>query len=216
MTAEHPDIDCSDARTSFAQQSGVASVLLTERGERKRYTSVYAPVFAHLRRVFFTRLADSPSITADTVVGGDWNCVPDVACDVQYPTASPDTYPNLHAPILESLLAKKGLADLHRYVNGNATSYTRLDDTAFTRLDRLYGKKYNSDRRWTSVRTEPTLFRTDWTSDHHAVTATFEVPTERQPTSIEQRIDPHVYHDPIVRERVRKAWRAVYDSFDDT
>jgi hypothetical protein len=216
VTAEHPDIDCRDARPSFEQQAGVASVLLTEHEERKRYTSVYVPVFAPLRRVFLTSLANSSLVTSDCVVGGDWNCVPDITCDVQYPPASSESYPNLHAPILESLLTKRGLIDIHRFVNGNAISYTRLCDTTFTRLDRIYSKKYNSNRRWTSVKTEPSLFRSDWTSDHHAVTATFEVPTDRDPTPIERRIDPHVYQDPEVRARVRKAWHAVYKSFDST
>ena len=169
VSSTHPDIVLDGAQASYTLGARVASVRLSQNGSDVRYTSVYAPVHAPLRRVFFARLRKCRLITADSVMGGDWNCVPNVALDTSCDVDSdPEGYPNTHAPALESLVANKGLSDVHRLVNGNDTTYTRYGDTIFTRLDRLYLRAYNSNHHWTKASTNYTLFRTSWTSDHYA------------------------------------------------
>jgi hypothetical protein len=109
VTKDHPDLDTSSASFTSALHGGAASVRLLQHGLQIRYTSVYVPVMAQLRKVYLERLKDSGLLTADTIVGGDWNCVPDVIVDLQYPENSNTDYPNLHASLAESILASKGL-----------------------------------------------------------------------------------------------------------
>ena len=202
-----PSVDLAHAQFQPALQGAVAKVTIDLHGTRTPVVSVYAPVHPYLRRTFFERLSSAGCLSPDAIVGGDWNCVPDVSLDVD----SHSSYTNAHAPLLDSLLASRGLDDIYRKVNGKERSYTRYSATINSRLDRLYARKYNSHWRWLEVTHSSTAYRTEWASDHLAVIATLETTPSRPPTPGEAKIDPNVYRDPEVRRQVRKLWKSTID-----
>ena len=58
------------------------------------------------------------------VVGGDWNCVPDVTLDVQGANAL--SYPNVGAQTLAEAMRKVELFDIRREQLGNEHEHTRV------------------------------------------------------------------------------------------
>ena len=208
----HDSIDSSRASFTPCMHGSAASVLVDLHGHRTRVTSVYVPVVAPVRKLFLDQLAKTGVITEDTIVGGDWNCVPNPTLDLQHQEGSNSSYPNSHANLVESLVAKKGLEDIHRLVNGTSRVYTRLGESIFTRLDRIYSPKFESMWRWHSVRVDATLFRNDWTSDHYPQVATLESSAPRRPTNLEAKIDLNLYSDPNIRKEVRRIWHSIYSS----
>ena len=163
-----------------------------------------APAHPQLRKAFMTRLSESSIITKDSWVQGDFNTVPNVTLDVQYPEGSTTTYANLHFNAFETLAAKKNLTDIYRLFHGEKRGgYTRLGKTVYTRLDRLYAARYDSPWRWTGIRADANLFTSKWRSDHLTLFATVETAKARPPSAHEARIDPALYSDPSLREKRR-------------
>ena len=120
-------------------------------GERVRLASVYAPASPLPRRAFFDRLRRLKIIKRDTIVEGDFNCVPDVALDVRHTQGATTIYPNKGAGVLEALMSRVGLRDVWRDHHGRkARQYTRLGDTCYSRLDRFYAAGNRSDWAWTT------------------------------------------------------------------
>ena len=66
-------------------------VCLEWQGREYDIASIYAPNDKSKRLDFFSHLAQR--LTEHTIVGGDWNCVPDVTLDVK--SNNPLGYPNL-------------------------------------------------------------------------------------------------------------------------
>ena len=95
-------------------------------GERLEVASIYSPVTARPREMFLTKLAAkqrsaTPPLSHDTVLGGDFNSVPDVRLDLTFPPMSPSElkarraqYDNKHSDKLEDLLTAAGLEDILR------------------------------------------------------------------------------------------------------
>ena len=166
-----------EAKLTCALNGAVARATLTMHGQRTSIASVYVPVHPHLRKLFLERLGKCGCISTDTIVGGDWNCVPDASIDVH--SLGNSAYPNIGAAALEKVLTHQGLTDLYRLVHGRNRSYSRHGATVNTRLDRIYARRYNSQWRWTQVEHDATMFRTEWASDHFPVVATFETVTAR-------------------------------------
>ena len=78
-------------------------------------------------------------LSTDTIVGGDWNCVPDVTLDVK--SKDPLSYPNVGATLLASEMSDLGLYDIRREQLESAHEFTRQSDSSnmcTTRLDRWY------------------------------------------------------------------------------
>ena len=100
---------CTDA--SVLHSEAGATVVQTEWcGRKLRLGSVYAPVRPGARLAFVSRMKDW--VTKDMVLGGDWNCVPDVTVDVQ--SANPLRYRNIAGTLLEQVLIDKKLFDFRR------------------------------------------------------------------------------------------------------
>ena len=143
-------------------------------------------------------------VNKKSIVGGDFNWVPDKALDQE--RADGSTCHNEHAAAGEQALLRGGVEDAFRLVRGsNAREYTRLTNESNRRLDRLYAPKYNSDWRWLSIRAHPTAFRrrSDTASDHLAVIAEVETVSYRPPKKSERRVNPRIFKDGDVRSTIR-------------
>ena len=213
ISRDSPSIDCSDAVSKCALGGGVASTTVMLHGHRTPLVSVYAPVHPHLRKVFFSKLPITRLVTTEAIVGGDWNCVPDTTLDVASKSKTP--YPNSHSGLLETYVTGKGLTDVFRLVKGSLLSYSRTSATINTRIDRIYARKYNSHWRWIHAEYDPTLFRSEWASDHIALIVTLETAISRAPSPTEAKIDPNIYNDSVVRSKVRQLWRSAYDCYPE-
>eukprot|EP00966_Prymnesium_polylepis_P231565 5357582-Prymnesium_polylepis.1 len=154
-------------------------------------------------------MEESGLITKNTIVHADWNSVEDVGRDVRYESAASETYPNTHGPAIAAMLTQKGLTDVHRLVNGDKDGFTRLGDTVFTRIDRMYSAKYNSKWRWRSVEVQTSRFRA-LGSDHLPVCATIDKVGATQATKMDTRIDPRFLERAEVRARVGAIHSRIY------
>ena len=108
-------------------------------GKNMDIASVYAPSDPTKRLDFFSHM--NQHLTRYTLVGGDWNCVPDVTTDVKGKNAL--NYKNYGAALLGKKMAEKGLSDYRRQQLGDKFERTRKPwekDTmkVMTRLDRWY------------------------------------------------------------------------------
>ena len=211
ISQDTPSIDFTDCVNKCALGGGVASTVVKIHGHRAPLVSVYAPVQPHLRKVFLGKLPKTGLISTEAIVGGDWNCVPDVTLDVASTSNTP--YSNSHAGLLETFVAGKGLTDVFRLVKGTQLSYSRTSATVNTRIDRIYARKYNSHWRWVHAEYDPTLFRSEWASDHTALVVTLETAKPREPSPTEAKIDPSIYSDSSIRAQVRRLWRSTYSCY---
>ena len=115
-------------------------------------------------------------LSTDTIVGGDWNCVPDVTLDVK--SKDPLSYPNVGATLLASEMSDLGLYDIRREQLESAHEFTRQSDSSnmcTTRLDRWYvptGEGFDGTL-W-NVTVEDSLVWKDSPSDHLPVTLQIE------------------------------------------
>ena len=102
-------------------------------GERLEVASIYSPAKARPRELFLDKLARkqrsaNPPLGPRTVLGGDFNSVPDIRMDLTCPPMSPaelrtrrDQYDNKHSNTLEDLLTVTGLEDILRTRKGPRT-----------------------------------------------------------------------------------------------
>jgi exonuclease III len=153
-----------NVRCSGGLDGGVCAVPVSIGDVKTRVVSVYAPSDARQRDVFFRHMKRDKWIHKHDVVGGDFNCVPDVTLDT-CKIADGAQYANRGGQLCESIMADAGLTDVYRLFYGKtARGYTRQGDSVYTRLDRIYAKKHNSAWRFTSVTHDHTQ-----NSDHSAV-----------------------------------------------
>ena len=99
-------------------------------GEQIEVASIYSPAIARPRELFLSKLArkqrsESPPLGPDTVLGGDFNSVPNIRMDLTFPPMSPTElkarraqYENKHSDTLEDLLTVTGLEDILRTRKG--------------------------------------------------------------------------------------------------
>ena len=137
----HDSKDSSRASFTPCMHGSAASILVDLHGHRTRVTCVYVPVVAPVRKLFLDQLAKTGVTTEDTIVGGDWNCIPDKTLDVQ--STNPLGYPNRGALLLATIMSDHNLVDERREQLGNEPEYTRKGPTAqgavtSTRLDVWY------------------------------------------------------------------------------
>ena len=122
-------------------ENGFVMIEVEWGGEILKVAGVYAPVTNNgtTRADFFRSLKGK--ITADTLAGGDWNCVPDVTLDVE--SQNPLGYPNKGATELAEIMGDVGLVDERREQIGTESEVTRrgrnnAGTITGTRLDRWY------------------------------------------------------------------------------
>ena len=156
------------------EKSGdLTRVSLEWNGATWNVASVYAPVGPQERVAFFTNLASRLSKT--TIIGGDWNCVPDVTLDVSGPNSL--NYSNVGAALIDAELAKVELYDVRRDQLGTDKEPTRIGGTCATRLDRWYVPLAESFEEilWTIDVRSDLVFKSS-ELDHLAVVLTLETP----------------------------------------
>ena len=106
-------------------------------GDIQDVASVYAPSEPLKRVDFFSHL--KTRLSALTIAGGDWNCVPDVTLDVKGKNQL--SYPNVGARQLGTVMGAWSLIDYRREQLGTDFEYTRKgtdETTVITRIDRWY------------------------------------------------------------------------------
>eukprot|EP00966_Prymnesium_polylepis_P028346 656033-Prymnesium_polylepis.1 len=142
-------------------------------GQEVEIANVYAPSSnENGARAKFFKDTLQPNLNADTFVGGDWNCVPDVTLDVE--SANPLNYPNGGAAELATIMGSFSLIDERREQLGEEREVTRRGVTANgvtgTRIDRWYGPTSGrwSDILWTFQTHNTFVFKKN-ASDHYGV-----------------------------------------------
>ena len=120
-------------------QPGFIMLELMWGGKLLTLANVYSPAAAIARIDFFNSI--KTKISPNTIIGGDWNCVPDKTLDVQ--SANPLGYPNRGALLLATIMSDHNLVDERREQLGNEPEYTRKGPTpqgkvTSTRLDVWY------------------------------------------------------------------------------
>jgi len=114
-----------DSTSNATKREEIAGSFLSTSFEWSASTfqisNVYAPVRPTERLTFFNTI--KTRITNDMIMGGDWNCVPDVTLDVQ--SRSPLTYANIGGALLESIINDVDLIDIRREQLGNNKESTR-------------------------------------------------------------------------------------------
>ena len=142
-------------------------------GRKWDIASVYVPVSPAKRLTFIATL--TTKLTKQTIVGGDWNCVPDVTLDASGPNAL--NYRNIGATALDTALAQLELLDIRREQLGNEIEITRIGDNIATRLDRWYVPLHKDfeDLLYTIETRSDLLFKKEGL-DHKTVSLTVETP----------------------------------------
>ena len=108
-------------------------------------------------------------------------------------------------------MARHGLADMYRLFAGrHAREYSRQGASVFTRLDRIYAAKHDSEWVWTNVGTDPSFCRAGWNSDHQAVAARIEPLGKAKRIPPDGKIDRDILNRPHVRKGVESIWNATY------
>jgi hypothetical protein len=146
-------------------------------GRTHDIAGVYVPARAVQRVDMIQSLATR--LGPDTIVGGDWNCVPDVTLDVQ--SANPLAYSNVGASVLAVTMEGLNLLDIRREQLVLGKEHTRAEGGCMTRLDRWYVPV--SDRAahmlW-NVKVSDTLIWKNCPSDHLVVTLDIEISVGEQ------------------------------------
>jgi exonuclease III len=118
--------DIESEHSLHDMNGGFTKASFTWEGERVEVASMYAPDKADNRKTFLDKLASrqrsaNPPIGQDTILGGDFNTVPDVRVDLTFPRMDPSDlrakraqYDNKHSDTLEDLLTTAGLEDILR------------------------------------------------------------------------------------------------------
>ena len=179
-------------------------------GGHLEYASVYVPSLAPLRRTFLQRLGAAKLLSRSTVVGADRNTVGDVSLDVRYQEGSKTKYPNAHAGLFDDMMAKLGLQDIFRQLEGKrARSYTRLGKTVHTRIDCIFGPKRSDHYQWYSYKVTDRFHGTTWHSDHLAVQIEIKRIESCDIAKGRPRVDPEIFTDPSALAILRNLYSEV-------
>ena len=144
-------------------------------GQTLDIASVYAPSKGTLRIDFFNRLKGW--LSPQTIVGGDWNCVPDVLLDLK--GRNQLLYPNIGGELLNKVMAELTLNDYRRDQLEGEFEHTRKSDydstTIMSRLDRWYLPTHSdfADYLW-DIHVRNDLVWSPTGSDHQPVLLTIE------------------------------------------
>ena len=96
--------------------------------------TVYVPVTTNEKLAFIPTLKNR--LKEKSIVGGDWNCVPDVTLDRRGPTSLNN--PNVGAALLAEAMEDINVLDVRREQLGSEFEHTRKDAMTAARLDRWY------------------------------------------------------------------------------
>ena len=168
--------------------------------------TVYAPARAGPRVAFARGLASR--LSKMSIVGGDWNCVPDVVLDASGPDAL--NYANVGAAVMEDALSEVELYDVRREQLGQAKEATRIGKHLTTRLDRWYVPLDESlDHVLYTVHTRSDWVFKDSELDHKAVLLTIETP-DGEAGHERHQIREDLLMEPLVQSAVLRLAQEAY------
>jgi exonuclease III len=123
------------------------------------FSSVYLSAQAPARKAQIHTITKSKTLKSQAITGGDFNCVESTELDIKHREGGGITYANASGKTLSRLVVDCGMIDAYRLVHGETKDgYSRLAHTAHTRIDRIYTQAYDSEWRWRSITTSPTIF----------------------------------------------------------
>ena len=111
------DKECKVERV-VERSADLVRVVIEAGGRKHDVAGVYAPAKPGERVDMFRGLA--ARLSEATIVGGDWNCVPDVTLDVKSDNAL--NYPNVGAALLASEMDSVNLYDIRLETRSTAPS----------------------------------------------------------------------------------------------
>ena len=188
--------------TTTHERPSLVSATYNFNGQELNIASVYAPSNEVLRIEFFSGL--EALLSPQTIVGGDWNCVPDVLLDVM--GANKLNYRNKGAPILDKVMVSLGLHDYRRDQLDDAFEHTRKPDfdstTVLTRLDRWYVPTHQSFSGFLwDIQVRCDLVWAPTSSDHQPVVLTIE-PVEGERGHDRPTIREDLIFEPDMQKRI--------------
>ena len=189
-------------------EPGFIQITISHGGNYYDVANIYAPVTASKRIDFYQNIRQK--ITKDTIIGGDWNTVPDRTVDIH--SRNPLAYPNIGASLLATIMEEKGLIDERREQLGEESEYTRKGDVVgglitSTRLDRWY---LPANRDWLlTFKVDNSIPHKPKASDHNAVwvkidTRTGELGAERV------TLDAQLMNETYIQDKIAEIVSDIY------
>ena len=100
------DLSEKDAGRCKELEGGMASIICKWQGHTTKFVSLYVPSQADDRKLYLTRLKRAGSISKNSIVLGDFNCVENTTLDVLYQEDNGSKYANHHAGLLMHVMSK--------------------------------------------------------------------------------------------------------------
>ena len=197
--------------TTHHTKGEVTRVELDWQGKNYDIASVYAPAQPSARVTFFTGLG--PLLSRRTIVGGDWNCVPDVTLDVK--STNPLNYANQGATLLAQATSHLNLHDLRRDQLQGKFEATRTGVTQSgaiaTRIDRWYVSMHADYESvlW-DIHVVPSLVWSTENSDHLPVVLTIE-PAKGERGAERKTVREELAFDPAIQNEILKLLARAYE-----
>ena len=137
------EVECEAGKitSETASDGRFACATFVAFGTRHKCASVYLPPVPSERRTAMSEIESSGSLDGCTIVGGDFNCVPECALDTLRRSDAP--YSNAHSLEWEALMSEHGLHDQLRKQRGRVKgpfTCLRAGAGSATRIDRIYIK----------------------------------------------------------------------------
>jgi len=196
------DDSALDFAHTLHSQPGFLHVDLRWGGRDLRVACVYAPAHSGNERLdFFNDI--KTKLTSTTLVGGDWNCVPDKTVDVD--SKNPLGYPNVGSQLMNTMMTDLGLVDERREQLGTEAEYTRKGNTAngvtSTRID-IWFTPSNLDLLQTYHVDNSFIFKLN-KSDHNAVS--LELDNQRGELGKDRKtIDEELIMRPDIQAKIKE------------
>ena len=197
--------------TTHHTKGEITRIELDWQGKNYDIASVYAPAPPSARVAFFAQL--EPLLSRRTIVGGDWNCVPDVTLDVKSP--NPLDYANQGATLLAQATSRLNLHDLRRDQLRGKFEATRTGVTQSgaiaTRIDRWYVSAHADYESvlW-DIHVVPSLVWSKENSDHLPVVLTIE-PAKGERGNARKAVREELVFDPAIQAEILKLLARAYE-----
>ena len=168
------EIECESGQivASTASDGRYTCAAFTAFGVKHKCASVYLPPVPSERKDTICDIQSSGLLDKCTVIGGDFNCVPERSLDTIRRADAP--YSNAHSLEWEALMSEYGLSDQLRVQRGRVKgpfTCLRAGTGSATRIDRIYVKQVNGLQWDMDVDDRFGLSNNRSQPDHRAVTA---------------------------------------------
>lgn len=182
----------------------IAISKILKNNETIKVASIYAPAQGNERQHFFQNIRQY--IDENTIMGGDFNCVPDVTLDLI--SENPLMYPNGGITELKSIVATNQLEDHRREQLQEQHEFTRIGVNANkkvvkSRLDRIYTPKSLTEHHHLTFQVSQEVVFKETPSDHQIVILHLETITQTTPKNKDRKsINEQLVLEPEVQQRI--------------